>query len=278
MERCKAVERCNSTHSAGERSEVGGERSGIRAESGERSKPVDRSTRQRPSRGRGSWRRERAIRTQRHSLDSANCGLYNAMVAANASVAVAPCTRLHARPRLCVRSTAFPAAPESGQRCSNPGPGEVTLMRHLRLKDKQAGATVLSAVSSVVLRCALGVSFLSAVADRFGLWGAFGENHVAWGSFARFVAHTGQLNWFLPKATIPTLAVVSTFAETLVGVLLGTGMADTDRSALKWCIASAVCSDDDRSARDQGTFGLLSLLGDGRSVSLGQLRRLSIQH
>jgi hypothetical protein len=26
---------------------------------------------------------------------------------------------------------------------------------------------------------------LSAVADRFGLWGAFGEPYVAWGTFAR---------------------------------------------------------------------------------------------
>src|SRR4029077_1253458 len=62
-------------------------------------------------------------------------------------------------------------------------------------------------------------SFLSAVADRFGLWGAFGEPHVAWGTFARFVTHTGTLNWFLPRATIPTLAVVATCAETVLGML-----------------------------------------------------------
>ncbi len=44
--------------------------------------------------------------------------------------------------------------------------------------------------SSVFLRLALGLSFLSAVADRFGWWGAFGHPNVAWGSFARFVAYT----------------------------------------------------------------------------------------
>jgi len=42
--------------------------------------------------------------------------------------------------------------------------------------------------STVFLRLALGFSFLSAVADRFGLWGAYGQPHVAWGDFARFVA------------------------------------------------------------------------------------------
>jgi uncharacterized membrane protein YphA (DoxX/SURF4 family) len=82
---------------------------------------------------------------------------------------------------------------------------------------------VLRASSSVFLRFALGFSFLSAVADRFGLWGAFGQPNVAWGNFARFVAYTGQLNWFLPEATYPTLAVAATFAETLLGILLVLG-------------------------------------------------------
>ena len=35
------------------------------------------------------------------------------------------------------------------------------------------------------VRLALGLSFLSAVADRFGWWGAFGQLNVAWGNFAR---------------------------------------------------------------------------------------------
>ena len=96
-------------------------------------------------------------------------------------------------------------------------------MRCIWLKDERESATMLSASSSVILRFALGFSFLSAVADRFGWWGAFGEPHVAWGNFARFIAYTGQLNWFLPKATIPTLAIAATCAETLVGVLLVLG-------------------------------------------------------
>ncbi len=42
--------------------------------------------------------------------------------------------------------------------------------------------------SSLFLRLALGVSFLAAVADRFGLWGSFGQPNVAWGDFLHFVA------------------------------------------------------------------------------------------
>ena len=83
--------------------------------------------------------------------------------------------------------------------------------------------TGLATVSSVFLRLALGISFLSAVADRFGLWGVFGQPNVAWGNYARFVAYTAKLNWFLPAATIPPLAIIATAAETLFGLLLVLG-------------------------------------------------------
>ncbi len=83
--------------------------------------------------------------------------------------------------------------------------------------------TGVAQLSSVYLRLALGISFLSAVADRFGLWGAYGQPNVAWGNFARFVDYTAKLNWFLPAAMIPALAMISTAAETLFGLLLVLG-------------------------------------------------------
>ena len=83
--------------------------------------------------------------------------------------------------------------------------------------------TGLAAFSSVFLRLALGISFLSAVADRFGLWGAYGQPNVSWGDYARYVEYTAKLNWFLPAAMIPALAMIATAAETLLGVLLVLG-------------------------------------------------------
>jgi uncharacterized membrane protein YphA (DoxX/SURF4 family) len=68
-----------------------------------------------------------------------------------------------------------------------------------------------------------GVSFLSAVADRFGTWGAYGQPNVSWGNYARFVDYTAKLNWFLPAAMIPALAIIATAAETLFGLLLVLG-------------------------------------------------------
>ena len=47
-------------------------------------------------------------------------------------------------------------------------------------------------------RFALGTSFLSAVADRFGLWGPYGATNVSWGNFAHFVEYTGKVTSLPP--------------------------------------------------------------------------------
>ena len=89
----------------------------------------------------------------------------------------------------------------------------------------------MRSTSSLFLRLALGFSFLSAVADRFGLWGQFGRPNVSWGNFTRFVAYTGNLNWFLPEPWIPALAIITTGAEALLGVCLVIGW-QTRKAAL----------------------------------------------
>ncbi len=49
--------------------------------------------------------------------------------------------------------------------------------------NKQEDSMSLRSFSSVFLRCALGLGFLSAVADRLGLWGAFGATECRVGEF-----------------------------------------------------------------------------------------------
>jgi hypothetical protein len=81
----------------------------------------------------------------------------------------------------------------------------------------------LERVARVALRLALAAGFLSAVADRFGLWGAPGAPGVAWGAWGPFVAYTGTLNGFLPAAFIPTVAAAATAAEVVLAGLLLAG-------------------------------------------------------
>ena len=47
---------------------------------------------------------------------------------------------------------------------------------------------------AIYLRLALAAGFLTSVSDRLGLWGPSGTANVAWGTFQRFAAYTGQLN------------------------------------------------------------------------------------
>src|SRR4029079_17506701 len=72
-------------------------------------------------------------------------------------------------------------------------------------------------------RFALGASFLSAVADRFGLWGPYGAKNVAWGDFAHFVEYTGAVTSLFPSSLTVLFAWAATVAETLFGILLIAG-------------------------------------------------------
>src|SRR5262245_16799039 len=100
--------------------------------------------------------------------------------------------------------------------------GAPSTIRHSTVKWRLA-MDRLATFSSVFVRLALGVSFLSAVADRFGLWGVYGQPNGSWGNYARFVDYAAKLNWFLPAAMIPALAMIATAAETLFGLLLVLG-------------------------------------------------------
>ena len=72
-------------------------------------------------------------------------------------------------------------------------------------------------------RLAFGVTLLSAVADRFGLWGPHGARNVAWGDWQHFVHYTGVLNPYAPAALVPILAVIATALEILFALALLTG-------------------------------------------------------
>ncbi len=80
-----------------------------------------------------------------------------------------------------------------------------------------------ASAASLLLRIALGVAFLSAVADRFGVWGASGATNVAWGNFEAFVQYTAQVNSFLPSSLAPFLAWTATLLEVVLGIALIVG-------------------------------------------------------
>jgi uncharacterized membrane protein YphA (DoxX/SURF4 family) len=100
--------------------------------------------------------------------------------------------------------------------------------------------------AALFARVALGASFLSGIADRFGLYG--GRN-VGYGNFAGFVRYTAKVNAFMPSSSIPFLAWAATLAELFLGIALIVGM---------WRVWVAV-----------GSAALLILFGTAMAISFG---------
>lgn len=89
----------------------------------------------------------------------------------------------------------------------------------------------LKQYSALFVRVALGVTFIAAVTDRFGFWGAAGSANVAWGDFESFLAYTTLLNPYFPEAWIRPVGWLVTVAETLLGLALIVGF-QTRRAAV----------------------------------------------
>jgi hypothetical protein len=112
-------------------------------------------------------------------------------------------------------------------------------------------------IATVSLGIALALASLSAVADRFGLWGKPGRPGVSWGNMGQHEAvnaYVAKLNWFLPAAVIPLTSCAATAAE----ILLGLGLLIDWR--LRWvALASALLL---------SCFGLTMLLALGLKAPL----------
>jgi putative oxidoreductase len=92
-----------------------------------------------------------------------------------------------------------------------------TIARH---PPKLSRTLTLERMAILYARIALGAAFLSAVADRFGLWGKY----ASWGNFANFTHYTAQVNSFMPAFIIPFLAWAATATELLLGIGLVVGI------------------------------------------------------
>ena len=75
-------------------------------------------------------------------------------------------------------------------------------------------------ITKLFLRLALAISFLSAVADRFGVWG---KEISVWGTWEAFLAYTKIINPWFPDAMIPALGIIATTAEIILAACLLVG-------------------------------------------------------
>jgi|SRR6516164_5411078 len=120
-------------------------------------------------------------------------------------------------------------------------------------------------------RFALGASFLSAVADRFGLWGPYGAKNVSWGDFAHFVEYTGAVTSLFPSSSTVSFAWAATVAETLFGILLIAGFKMRIASVLSGLHPFVICYRHGHRSWHQNAIRLFGLLGSRCSILTGVL-------
>ncbi len=93
-----------------------------------------------------------------------------------------------------------------------------------------------NALQTLFLRFGLAAGFLSAVADRLGIWGPSGGPNVAWGDMRHFFPYVAKLNPWFPNATIPAVGWASTIAEIGLAVLLLIGLQTRWAARLSGCL------------------------------------------
>lgn len=67
------------------------------------------------------------------------------------------------------------------------------------------------------LRLAVSMGFLSAVADRFGIWN---KEVSVWGNWDNFLEYTKLINPWFPGSLIPLIGILATVAEIILAVFL----------------------------------------------------------
>ncbi|HLT33230.1 MAG TPA: hypothetical protein VKZ98_05515 [Aquaticitalea sp.] len=67
------------------------------------------------------------------------------------------------------------------------------------------------------LRLAIALGFLSAVADRFGMWS---KDVSVWGNWENFVSYTQLINPWIPISMISAIAIIATGAEIVFALFL----------------------------------------------------------
>lgn len=75
-------------------------------------------------------------------------------------------------------------------------------------------------IPQLLLRYALGITFLTPVSDRLGLLGKAGTGNIEWGNWENFINYTTTLMPFWDRPTVNVMGGIATASELVIGILL----------------------------------------------------------
>jgi putative oxidoreductase len=75
----------------------------------------------------------------------------------------------------------------------------------------------------LLLRLAIGITFLTPVLDRLGILGAAGTGNIEWGNWENFINYTTTLMPFFDRPMVNVMGLIATIAETTIaiGLIIG---------------------------------------------------------
>lgn len=90
-------------------------------------------------------------------------------------------------------------------------------------------------VPQLLLRGALGITFLTPVLDRLGILGPFGTGNIEWGNWENFINYTSTLMPYLDRSVTNIMGGIATVGEFLIAIFLIIGFK-TKYAALGSCL------------------------------------------
>lgn len=90
-------------------------------------------------------------------------------------------------------------------------------------------------IPQLLLRFALGITFLTPVLDRLGFLGAPGTGNIEWGNWDNFIGYTSTLMPYLDRPATNLMGGIATGSEFLIAVCLIIGFK-TRYAALGSCL------------------------------------------
>lgn len=90
----------------------------------------------------------------------------------------------------------------------------------------------------LLLRLALGLTFLTPVLDRLGILGQPGTGNIEWGNWSNFIDYTTTLMPFFDRPMVNVMGTVATISEAVIAILLIIGFK-TRYAALASCLLTA---------------------------------------
>ncbi|WP_162903385.1 DoxX family protein [Taibaiella koreensis] len=79
-------------------------------------------------------------------------------------------------------------------------------------------------IPQLLLRWALGITFLTPVCDRLGILGQPGTGNIEWGNWENFINYTATLMPIFDRPLVNIMGGIATVAELLIGVFLIIGL------------------------------------------------------